>query len=359
MRKNFFKTFLLLALVSSVFSLTACTNGAGEVKNKYTARSKTVSYTHFNTVTVLSSYGDTTEEEFESYVTVVDDMLEYYHELFDIYYEYEGVNNVKTVNNNAGNAPVEVDKELIDFLVRCKELYTATQGKTNVMLGSVLKIWHGKRELADANGGYLDENLLPSYEELAKASKHTSIDLLVIDENAKTVYISDPLASLDVGAVAKGYAVEKIVEKLKLLGADSIAINAGGNIATIGTKPDGELWTTGITNPDKTVENSLACRVEIGEISLVTSGDYERYFVSDKKNYHHIIDPETLMPAEYFSSVSVFAKDSALADALSTALFCMPYEDGLKLIEDIKNVDVLWIYKDGEIKYTEGVKMAE
>ncbi|MBR5121407.1 MAG: FAD:protein FMN transferase, partial [Oscillospiraceae bacterium] len=175
----------------------------------------------------------------------------------------------------------------------------------------------------------------------------------------KTVYISDSMASLDVGAVAKGYAVVKVVEKLKLMGADSVALNAGGNIATIGTKPNGELWTTGITNPDKASFESLACRVKIGEISLVTSGDYERYFVSGDKNYHHIIDPDTLMPADYFASVSIFTKDSALADALSTALFCMPYEDGLKLIEDIKNVDVLWIYKDGEIKYTEGVKMAE
>ena len=359
MMKIIFKVLWVLALLSVVFSLTACFDGAKADETEYTTRSQTVSYMHFNTVTVLSSYGSATEAEFLAYVDVVDDMLGYYHKLFDIYNEYEGVNNIMTINKNAGKSAVEVDSELVDFLLYCKELYATTQGKTNVMLGSVLKIWHDKRELADENAGYLDESLLPTYEELAEASNHTSIDLLVIDKDAKTVYISDSMASLDVGAVAKGYAVTKVVEKLKLMGADSVALNAGGNIATIGTKPNGELWTTGITNPDKASFESLACRVKIGEISLVTSGDYERYFVSGDKNYHHIIDPDTLMPADYFASVSVFTKDSALADALSTALFCMPYEDGLKLIKDIKNVDVLWIYKDGEIKYTEGVKMAE
>ena len=119
------------------------------------------------------------------------------------------------------------------------------------------------------------------------------------------MYISDPLASLDVGAIAKGYAANKVAQKLKSLGADSMALNAGGNIVTIGLKPDGGQWVTGITNPDKTTYNSLICKVKIGETSLVTSGDYERFYVVDGKPYHHIIDPKTNMPAEYFSSISI------------------------------------------------------
>lgn len=357
MKKNVSVLLLILVFCSILPLFSACQNTSVGEKKEYPTRSKTVSYAHFNTVSTLSSYGDVTEEEFDAYVKTVDEMLGYYHKLFDIYYEYTGINNIKTINKNAGKAPVSVDEELILFLEYCKEMYTLTNGRSNVMLGSVLRIWHDARELADETAGYLDESLLPTQEALSEAAKHTSIDLLVINREEKTVYISDPEASLDVGAIAKGYAANKIAERLKAQGADSMALNAGGNIVTIGVKPDGSHWVVGITNPDKTTYNSLICKVELGETSLVTSGDYERYFVSGNKEYHHIIDPQTLMPATYFASVSVFTTDSGLADALSTALFCMSYEEGLALIQSIGGVDVLWISHDGTMKMTNGVKL--
>ena len=355
--KKIVSLLLIILSVCSILPVFSACNNIKTPKKEYTTRSKTVSYTHFNTVSTLSSYGDISDEEFDAYVKTVDEMLEYYHELFDIYYEYAGINNLKTVNKNAGKSPVAVDEELIAFLEYCKELFTLTHGKTNIMFGSVLTIWHNARELADESGGYLDESLLPTQEKLAEAAKHTSIDLLVINKEEKTVYISDPEASIDVGAIAKGYAAGKIAEKLKALGADSMALNAGGNIVTIGLKPDGDHWVTGITNPNKETFNSLICKVKIGETSLVTSGDYERYFVSGNQTYHHIIDPDTLAPANYFASVSIFTPNSGLADALSTALFCMSYEEGLALVREIENVDVLWIYSDGTMKMTNGVNL--
>ena len=355
--KKIISLLLLFASLISVLSAFSACDKKGNQKEEYTTRSKTVSYAHFNTVTILSSYGDTTAEEFDGYVKTVDEMLGYYHKLFDIYYEYTGVNNLKTVNKNAGKAPVAVEDEVIVFLEYCKELYTLTKGQTNILFGSVLKLWHDARETADETAGYLDKSLLPTEDALAEAAKHTSIDLLVIDKEAKTVYITDAAASIDVGAIAKGYAASKVAEKLKADGADAMALNAGGNIVTIGLKPGGEQWITGIKNPNGTESNSLICRVKLGETSLVTSGNYERYFVSDDKIYHHIIDPETLMPAEHFASVSVFTSNGGLADALSTALFCMPYEEGLALIEAIGGVEALWVYHDGTLKMTKGVSL--
>ena len=355
MKKTISFFLALLFLLSFLSFFVGCDQKNEEPQ--YPTYSKEVSYLHFNTVTVLSSYGDTSKEEFDRYVNVVDEMFGHYHKLFDIYFEYAGVNNIKTINKKAGEGPVAVDAELVDFLLYCKELYTLTNGKTNVMLGSVLSIWHDARETATERGGVLGADEIPSTSQLSEANQHTSIDALVIDKEAKTVFISDPKASIDVGAIAKGYAAEKVAQKLKDMGADSMALNAGGNIITIGLKPGGIKWVTGITNPDKTANNSLACRVEIGETSLVTSGDYERYFVCDGVRYHHIIDPETLMPANYFASVSIFTADSGLADALSTALFCMSYEQGSALVERIGGVDVLWIYKDGTVKKTDGVHL--
>ena len=347
---------LLLSILMSVAScLSSCDRDGDEKKETYTTRSKTVSYVYFNTVSVISTYGDTTEEEFNSYVAIADETLGYYHKLFDIYYEYAGVNNIKTINKNAGKSPVEVDEKLIDFLLYCKELFTTTRGKTNIMLGSVLRIWHDCRENAEDSNGILDESLLPSADVLSKAASHTSIDSLVIDREAKTVYISDPDASIDVGAIGKGYAAERLAERLKAAGADSMAINAGGNIRTIGLKPDGGHWVTGITNPDRASDESFVCRVKMSETSLVTSGDYERFFVSGDRKYHHIIDPVTLMPAAYFSSVSVFTLDSGLADALSTALFCMSYEDGLALVNSIGGVEVIWVDTEYNVRMTDGV----
>ena len=359
MKKVISAVLSVLCVFFMLFSLSACnTNVIKSPDKEYVTRSKTISYIHFDTASVLSSYGDMTDEQFDSYVKTADEILERYHKLFDIYYEYAGINNIRTINNNAGKSPVEVDEELIDFLVYCKDLYNTTGGKTNIMFGSVLKIWHDKREQADENGGYLAEELLPSQDELSRANEHTSIDLLIIDEAAGTVYISDPNASIDVGAIAKGYAASKVAQAIKAQGGDSMAVNAGGNIVTIGIKPGGKNWVTGITNPDKLADNSIICRVEIGETSLVTSGNYERYFVSGDVCYNHIIDPETLMPADYFASVSIFTQDGALADALSTALFCMSYEDGLALIESLSDTEALWILKDGTIKHTNGVHLA-
>ena len=349
---------ICVALVICAVIISNNNEGDDPINNgNYTVRSKTVSYTHFNTVSTLSSYGDVSEEEFENYLKAANETLEYYHKLFDIYYEYANVNNIKTINQNAGKNAVKVDKELVDFLEYCKELYTLTDGKTNIMLGSVLKIWHDAREQAEGDFGYLNPEYLPTASELEAANAHTSIDSLIISTEKSTVYISDPNASIDVGAIAKGYAARKVAERLREMGADSMVLNAGGNIITIGLKPDGSKWVTGITNPDKTAENSLSCRVEIGATALVTSGNYERYFICDGVRYHHIIDPDTLMPANYFASVSIFTADSCLADALSTALFCMSYEDGLALIEKIDGVDVIWINHDGEIKTTGGIVM--
>ena len=328
----------------------------GSKEPEYETKSKVVSYTHFNTVSSFYSYGDITDEEFERYATIVEQTLEYYHKLFDIYYAYVGINNITTINAKAGKSAVEVDLELVDFLLYCKDMFTLTNGKTNVMMGSVLKIWHNAREWANETDGFLDPANLPTDAELSEAANHTSIDSLVIDPEASTVYISDPQASLDVGAIAKGYAVEKIYDRLVAEGADSVAINVGGNLRTIGLKPNGSLWSTGITNPDKTSSESIKCRLEIGSSSLVTTGDYERFFTSADKIYHHVIDPITLQPAEYFSSVTIITADSGLADALSTALFCMSHEDGTALVSTLEGVEVVWIFKDGSVKSTDGIR---
>lgn len=299
-------------------------------------------YTYFDTVSYISSYAGDSRETFEANCEAAAAILESYHKLFDIYHEYTGVTNLAVVNRNAGGEALEVDPALLDFLEYAREMYDTTQGEMNVMMGAVLRLWHDCREAAAEDP---DHARIPERSTLEAAAAHTDIASLEIDRQRGRVRISDPLASLDVGALAKGYAAERAAEALEAAGVTGYVLNIGGNLRLIGTKADGSGWITGVKDPAQT--DRYAARVMLANTSCVTSGSYERYFTVDGVPYHHIIDKDTWMPARYFASVTVITPDSGLADALSTALFCMSYEDGLALVEGLGNVQVLWILKDG------------
>ena len=304
----------------------------------------------FDTFSQVVVYADT-QEAAQEILQAVHDELKYYHRLFDIYQFYEGVNNLYTVNRNAGIAPVAVEEPLYDLIAFGKEMYARTGGKTNIALGSVLSIWHEYRELGLADP---EHAAVPSAEELYRAGEHTDIEQVVLDPEAGTVYLADPEMSLDVGAVAKGYAVELTARKMEAQGVASLLMSIGGNLRSIGRKGDGTTWRAGVQNPDLTAAAQNLAVLDLTDASLVTSGSYQRYYTVDGKQYHHIIDPETLYPAEYNWAVSVLTADSGLADALSTALFAMPVEDGKKLTDGWEGVEALWVRQDGTMEYSAG-----
>ena len=247
-----------------------------------------------------------------------------------------------------------VDKKIVDMLSFCKDAYNLTNGHVNVAMGSVLSLWHNFR----TNGlAHPEKAKLPSMSELKKASKHTDIDKLKIDKTACTIELLDENMSLDVGAIAKGYAVEQIGKALYEKGITGYLLNVGGNIKTVGGKPDGEGFYVGIENPDTKNENEPhIAYLKLTDMSLVTSGNYQRFYEVNGKRYHHIISHETLMPSENFASVSIVCKNSALADALSTALFTMSLEQGRTIIENLDNTEALWVTNDGTKHYSKGFK---
>lgn len=359
--KKVFKSLICLAIVLGLLVVLAgcpetankAENFGEQIKDKIDPPAKIdpkgmVYFTFFDTVSYVYSYTDDTQEAFAENCKEVSDILGKYHKLFDIYYEHSGVVNLRTLNLNAGGEPMKVDRELIDFLLYAKELYTLTGGEMNVMMGSVLRIWHDCRE---------EGKRIPTDAELTEANKHTDISLLEIDEVNCTVRIADPNASIDVGALGKGYATELAAKHLESKGIKSYVLNIGGNIRIIGEKPDGSGWDTGIKNPKD--PSTYSMYLTISNTSCVTSGDYERYYTVNGERYHHIIDKDTLMPAKHFSSVCILTPDSGLADALSTALFSMSYEDGLALVNRIGGVEVIWITSDGTIYKTDGISALE
>jgi thiamine biosynthesis lipoprotein len=343
-----FKSLIsLCAVIGLLVVMTGCPSTANREDSPQTQGR--VNFTFFDTVSYVYSYAGDSQEVFEANVNSVFEILGEYHRLFDIYYEHSGVTNLRTLNKNAGGEAMVVDEKLIDFLLYAKELYEVTDSEMNIMMGSVLRLWHDCREEASASPSNAK---IPAMDKLTEAAKHTDISLLEIDEENMTVFISDPDASIDVGALGKGYATEKAAEYLRSVGAESYVLNIGGNIRIIGHKPDGGSWGTGIKDPSDT--SRYATTINIANTSCVTSGDYERFFTVGGKRYHHIIDKDTLMPSEFFSSVTIITSDSGLADALSTALFSMSYEDGLALVSSLSGVEVLWILPSGELRMTDG-----
>lgn len=347
------KKIISIGLILSILLLlfTSCSDEKpGEIKPQTATW-----YEYFGTVSTVQSFAGDSHDSFTKTAERVKELLTEYHALYDIYHEYSGINNVNTINKNAGVRPIAVDARIIDMLKFGIEMYELTSGEINIMMGATLRLWHDARE-GDGNGNHV----LPSDEALILSAAHTDISSLVIDEENGTVYISDPEASLDVGAIAKGYATDKIAEAImadETLTTDGYVLNIGGNIRLIGSKQGGD-WKVGITNPDKTSNEKFATMVSARDTSIVTSGDYERYFTVDGKDYHHIIDKDTLYPAALYHSITVVAKSSALADALSTALFCMEKNAGYNFVKSLDGVEAYWISTNGNPVFSKGFPVA-
>lgn len=322
-------------------------------KTKYSA----YYFDYFDTATTIIGYTES-KEAFDATCAEIVALLEEYHRLYTIYNRFEGVNNLVTVNDLSDGAhkAVTVDRKILDMLRFAKEMHQKTDGYVNVAMGSVLKIWHIYR-----NAGIDDPStaVLPPMDKLTAAAEHTDINDLILDEQAGTVYLSDPQMLLDVGAIAKGYAVEAVAKYLEDKGVTGYLLNVGGNVRTLGMAGDGDKpWNVGIENPDREdTEKPYIEYLHLSGQSLVTSGSYQRYYEVDGVRYHHIIDPDTLMPGTNYRSVSVLTGDSGLADAFSTALFLMPYEQGKALVESTQGVEAMWVMPDGEQRYSAGFKV--
>ena len=342
MKRRVFAICLVLVII---FNLAACN------KSRELTRYSATFLSLFDTVTTIIGYAES-EENFNEFAQLIHNELNIYHELYDIYNDYEGINNIKTINDNAGIAPVKVDQKIIDLLLFSKDAYELSDGKINVAFGSVLSVWHDYREHGT---DYPEEAKLPPMELLTEMNKHTDVNKVIINEAETTVYIEDPMMRLDVGAIAKGYATEMIVQKLISEGYTNGLLSVGGNVRAIGYRAEEEKeWVVGIQNPEKESEEPYLKILSMTDLSLVSSGDYERYYTVDGVEYHHIIDPITLMPAQYFTAVSIVTEHSGLADALSTTLYNMSYEEGYQLIEGMTGSEAMWVMKDGELKYSTG-----
>jgi FAD:protein FMN transferase len=348
-QKKYRHFIYLILTISFMISITSCAKKPAVYSKQFIGT--------FDTVITVTGHLDS-QEEFDVISTYTETRFIELHRLFDIYNSYEGIQNIRTINDHAGISPVKVDPEIIRLILFSKEWYEKTSGKFNIAFGSVLKIWHDYRQMADPGDLFA---LVPSRTLLEDAAQHTSIENILVDEKANTVYISDPKTQIDVGAVAKGYATERVARELIQSGHTNFAINAGGNIRVCGAPiaRGNEKWTIGIQNPKRIVQQDpnadLIGKVLVTDTAVVTSGWYQRYYVSGGIVYHHIIDPETLFPLNHYQAVSVIHPDAGICDVLSTALMLIPPDELSSFLLSFPEAEAIWILENDELIKTEGM----
>ena len=243
--------------------------------------------------------------------------------------------------NTAAGAPVEVSEDTLTLIKKGLYYSDLSNGIFDITVGSVSNIWDFKAETP----------ALPAPETAATAVSHVNYKNIIIEEN--TVRLSDPYTLLDVGAIAKGYIADRIRDYLEENDVKHAVIDLGGNILVLGTKTDGSKYNIGIQRPFDDTGTPITS-VKIKDQSVVTTGNYQRYFEIDGKIYHHVLNPFTGFPCENnLYSVTIITDSSLTADALSTVCYLMGYEKGMKLVNQLDNVDAIFITNDEAIHYSD------
>lgn len=251
--------------------------------------------------------------------------------------------DVYRINKNAGTEPVTVSEDTLAMLERSIYFAGLSDGAFDVTIGPLMDLW----------GFGQAQYHVPSDRELEPELDLVGYEQIVVDRVQKTVYLPHKGMELDLGGIAKGYAVDKAAQKLRQMGIESALINAGGNIYALGSQPDGSPWLAGIRDPRD--ENQLIAVLGVKDMAVVTSGDYNRYFIRDGIRYHHILNPATGMPARGVISTTIVAANATDADVLATTLFVLGPGSGKELMDKLFDVSAVFVDDMNNIICTEGL----
>lgn len=241
------------------------------------------------------------------------------------------------INRNAGNQPVPVNRELFDLIYRCKKVSEITDGAFDISFASMEHVWKFDRSVQE----------MPPPDTVAAFVSKVNYRNIILDENKSTVFLKEQGMKIGFGGIGKGYAANRARAVMKKMGIDSGVVNAGGDLTAWGKQEDSSLWKIGIADPkDKT---RIFAWLTIQDMAVVTSGDYEKYFISDGIRYSHIVNPKTGYPVSGIKSVTIVCPDAELADALATGVFVSGDKKGLELINKLKGIECLIINSKDEI----------
>lgn len=319
-KKRIYIVILVLILISLVLLLID--------KNTYKEYSK--NYFYMDTYINIKINSTKSKKEMDNIFNDIDYLYSSYHKLTSRYDKYDGIINVYYLNEILdNNEEIEIDKRLSDIIDIGILYYDKTNGLFNIASGNLTSIWKVFIDNCDELPSDLDVNI--------------NIDDIVLDGNK---YTKNNDIKLDLGAISKGYVTELVGKYLEDNNIDSYIINAGGNVK-VGKAYNKDSYVVGITNPDN--KNDIFTKVNVNNLSIVTSGNYQRYCSFNDKIYGHIINPYTKLPSDYMKSVTVISSSSLLADIYSTYLYLLPVEDGMKIVNSTSDIEAIWYIDSDKI----------
>ncbi|MBO4830908.1 MAG: FAD:protein FMN transferase [Oscillospiraceae bacterium] len=326
-------SLISLLLASTLLSGCSAGNGSGEV----------YSDTAFmlDTVVSVKIYG-VPEDEARAAVDAAFSEIAFCEDLLSS--DISG-NGIDRLERNAGSAYTELDGGAVYVLEKAIEYAELTSGAFDPTVGPVVALWNIRN-----GSGYV-----PTEEERAAAAALVDYSKVLFDGDGR-VKLADAGMSVNLGAIAKGYIADRVKNLLSGMGIEHAVISLGGNVLAFGGKPDGSDFIIGIQDPFGPT-GEIVATVAVRDMSVVSSGDYERYFEQDGVRYHHIMDPFTGAPADSgLSGVTILSEKSIDGDALSTAVFVLGRNEGLELIESLDGVECVLIGSGGERTVSSGLK---
>lgn len=320
-----------LALYFIVCMLVSCSQSPEKIYKE----TRTSMYTIVS-ISVVSSSEDEAKKAIEASFTELDRiaaLLNYYSDKSEI----------SAINRNAGKQPVTVSKDTLEILEKAVYTSAMTEGAFDVTVGPLVRLWDLKKQI------------IPDQVSIERMKSTVGYKNIVIDKDASTVFLKKEGAEIDLGGIIKGYAVDKVVEVLGHNHITSGVIAVGGEIRTLGLKPDKSPWLIGVQNPRaKSEKDQVFATLALSNKALSTSGDYIRYFEKDGVRYHHLLDPETGRPSHQCGSTTIIASDNTTTDGFSK-LFILGPEKGLAIAKKL-GFDVLYIDCRGGVAMTDGLK---
>lgn len=325
------KLFILGLLAAAVLA-AACRPGG------FAAKPYNETQFLMDTVVEITAYGSGAEQGVKAAFAEM-------KRLHDITNNFDAASQVSQINQAAGRSSVKVDPDLIAMLLRANELSAKLDGAFDVTIGPLSDLWGIGRK-----GAYI-----PAQADIDKVLPLVDYRRVAIDTAAGTVYLHQAGMKLDLGGIAKGYAVDKVIAILKSHGVQSALVNAGGDVRVIGRRPDGSPWRIGVAHPRQA--DALIARLALTDWdTLETSGDYQRYIMRDGVRYAHILDPHTGRQPRQLASATVAVNNSADGDIFSTALFVLGPERGLAALRRFPGVEAIMVTADGKVLVSPGLE---
>lgn len=332
------KVICLVLLISLMLAAAGCRRG--ETANGY----EKVEKSEFLMGTLVTIKIFDRDEEKAS--RAAEEALERIREIEALLSVSKKESEINRINQRAGVQPVSVSDDTINVVDRGIYYGGLSDGLFDVTVGPLVSLW----------GIGTERQEVPGDEELNKALALIDYRDVEINREAGEVYLKRPGMGLDLGGIAKGYAADEVKELLEAAGIKHAVINLGGNILTVGAKYDGGPWNIGIKDPEEPAGSLLGMARIIGK-TVVTSGDYERYFEEDGRRYHHILNPFTGYPGKSeIRGVTIITSSSIDADALSTTVFLLGPEEGMQLIESLEGVEAVVVTDKRQVVLSSGIK---